>query len=73
MIVIKITAQTDMTRSANFIRGLRVSPVGAEPARHKDEEAVKRENENRDVCLNCTKEKCTGTAACFRKERDRKK
>lgn len=38
----------------------------------RDPEEVARANREKDVCLNCTKKKCSGTYACFRKERNKK-
>lgn len=40
-------------------------------AREKNPEKVARENRNKEICLNCTKRKCSGTAECFRAERDK--
>jgi hypothetical protein len=37
----------------------------------KDEAKIEQQNREREICLNCTKKKCKGTAKCFEKERDK--
>jgi hypothetical protein len=44
----------------------------AEEVSHKDEKQIERRNKEREVCLNCTKKKCSGTYECFRKERNKR-
>lgn len=37
----------------------------------KDEERIRQANEEKEICLNCTKKKCMGTKRCFDKERNK--
>lgn len=37
----------------------------------KNPEEIERLNKKKDICLNCTKKKCTGTDRCFEKERNK--
>ena len=72
IIMARITAQTDMRRLRNFAPSLRVQRDCGERVPEKKIEEVERENANKQVCLNCTKKRCSGTARCFKKERDKK-
>lgn len=69
--IVKITAQTDYTRRGRLARALRVSCSGSDPIPERDPKEVERANKIKNVCLNCTKEKCKGGEYCFKKERDR--
>lgn len=71
--IFKITAQTNFSKTNNFSASLRVSADSNDPAPERDAEEIKRENAIKDICLNCTKEKCKGTEKCFLKERDKRK
>jgi hypothetical protein len=35
----------------------------------RDPALIAQENAEKEICLNCTKKKCSGTRECFNKER----
>lgn len=37
----------------------------------RDEKEIEAQNKIKEVCLRCTKKKCTGSEECFEKERTR--
>lgn len=71
--IVKITAQTDMYDPHNMAMFLRILDDSGESAHVRNPKAVEEENRNKNVCLNCTKKRCTGSALCFRKERDKRR
>ena len=40
-------------------------------AQKRDPAIIERENAEKQICLNCTKAKCSGTRECFNKERNK--
>jgi hypothetical protein len=66
-----ITAQINTNMC--LIDGLRVAERYDTPIPDKNPKEVDRRNAIRDVCLNCTKEKCTGAEACYLREKRRRK
>lgn len=57
-------------RKYTYKTGLHVADNGE--AVHKNEKEVERQNKIKEVCLNCTKEKCSGSRECFEKRKDMK-
>jgi hypothetical protein len=37
----------------------------------RNEAKIEQQNRECEICLNCTKKKCKGTAKCFEKERNK--
>lgn len=70
--IYRITAQTSFEKRHHMVFGRALDDIG-EPLPVQDPEKVKKENAIKDVCLNCTKEKCKGSEKCFMKERDTRK
>lgn len=71
----KITAQTNLNkhyRSGGLVSFLKMY-TGEGEVRTKSPAQVEHENEIKNVCLNCTKETCSGTDECYRAERDKRK
>lgn len=69
---INITAQTF---SGKYTSGLVLHTASPDDKAVPDQnpKEVDRRNAIRDVCLNCTKEKCTGAEACYLREKRRRK
>lgn len=63
--------QTNWTKYINKNYLVHTRDESGKPAPERDPEEVARENREKEVCLNCTKKKCTGTYNCFRKERNK--
>ena len=61
--------QTNLGKYVNTRFDMHVSD-GSRKAIQKDEEYVERQNRMKEVCLNCTKKKCSGTDRCFKNERN---
>lgn len=40
-------------------------------SRRRDPDLIAQENAEKQICLNCTKKKCSGTRECFNKERNK--
>lgn len=51
-------------RMYNAYGYIKTATKQGERARERD---VAEQNRRRQICLNCTKKKCTGTEECFRK------
>jgi hypothetical protein len=61
---------TNWQKYVNKFSFISISGKG-DHAPEKDPAQIERENKIKEICLNCTKEKCTGGRSCF--ERERKK
>ena len=69
--IIKITATSNFEKEEyGFNPRLAVSVSDHESAQ-KNADKIERKNKMRQVCLNCTKEKCNGGRSCFLKERQK--
>lgn len=66
-----ITAQINTNMC--LVDGLHVEKRTDTPIPDKNPKEVARRNAIRDVCLNCTKEKCSGAEACYLREKRRRK
>lgn len=71
--IIKITARSNFEKEEyGFNPRLAVGVGDPESAKKKaDEDEIERKNKMRQVCLNCTKEKCNGGRTCFLKEKQK--
>lgn len=75
ILVVKINVWNN---SAKYANGMSVQVVdeSVTPARRQYKRSAKvqkREDEARQVCLNCRREFCDGSDECFKRERDRRR
>ena len=69
--VLRVDAQTNREKTSGC--NIRCAPTEAEGKRRRGHPVSYYQESYAKVCLNCTKEECTGEAVCFRKERDKRK
>lgn len=72
----KVSAQTNLNKHYRRNGGygaLIKMDTGEGEVKVKSPARVEKENEIKNVCLNCKKKRCTGSDECFRAERDKRK
>lgn len=70
--VLRVDAQINDEKSANY-KVIRRADAPTAGKRRRGHPVGYYQESYAKVCLNCTKEECTGEAMCFRKERDKRK